>query len=175
MKQAYTKPRSLLIPAPVFSLVNFFVFQIIWLLCVFLGNSHLSICVALIGSHFLCSPTPLADFKTLLMVSSLGFLCDTALTFLGVFVFSTTHPPAWLFVIWSAFALALRHSLSWMLKIPVVIQALLGAIGGTSSYLAGFHLKAVHLPIGWFSSGILLLVVWGLLFPTFLKLAHRYE
>ena len=78
---------------------------------------------------------------------------------MGLFEFAAGFP-LWLALLWLGFALTLAHGLRWLLRLPRWQQALLGGVGGASSYVTGAVMGAVQLPWGlWISSAVLLLVL----------------
>lgn len=104
----------------------------------------------------------------ILSLAVLGIVIDGSLTLLGVFQFS--HFPWWLALLWLHFCLSLRHSLAFMQRLPVVIQALLGGVFGSLSYLAGAHFGAVYLPFDASVTAGILALVWAILLPFMLRM-----
>ena len=74
--------------------------------------------------------------------------------------------PLWLALLWLGFALTLAHGLRWLVVLPRWQQALIGGLGGASSYLAGAAMGAVHLPWGLWISGGVLAVIWVVWLPV---------
>ena len=108
--------------------------------------------------HFLFSPSRLRDWR-LLPIAIAGCLLDVLLWRLGLFQFPAGFP-LWLGLLWLGFALTLSHGMGWLRRLPGWQQALFGLVGGTSSYVAGAAMGAVHLPWGIWISGALLAVIW---------------
>lgn len=109
----------------------------------------------------------------ILGLAVLGIVIDSLLTLLGVFQFS--HLPWWLALLWLHFCLSLRHSLAFMQRCPVVIQALLGGVFGSLSYLAGAHFGAVYLPHEESVTAAILALVWAFLLPFMLRMTLSCE
>lgn len=157
-----------------FKVVNFVIFQSVWLLGVFAGNSYVVASIALVALHFYTSPARRSDLMTILVVAPIGACVDFILSLTSVFVFDTTMIPIWLFVLWLAFALTIVHSMDWIKKMPIYVQALLGMFGGTSSYYAGYRFGAVDFTYSDIQTCIILAFVWGCKIPLFYYLVGKY-
>lgn len=83
-------------------------------------------------------------------------------------------PPAWLVLMWMAFATMLNVSLAW-LKDRLALAAVLGLIGGPLSYYSGARLGAMELsqPI-WLALGAVG-ISWAIALPALLYLARRMD
>ncbi|WP_319781619.1 DUF2878 domain-containing protein [Oceanisphaera sp. IT1-181] len=147
-------------------LVGFYGF---WLLAVIGQNSLAWLLGLLILAHFMFTPSRVADLKVL-SLALLGLSLDGLLTWIGVFAFS--HWPIWLVLLWVGFVLTLGHSLRWLAARPVWQQALLGAVSGPSSYLSGWRLGAVDLPLGPWTSIVILVPLWALLLVILVRLTR---
>lgn len=155
-----------------FKIVNFVIFQLIWIAAVAFQSQGLWGCIALLILHFIISPQRRSDIGAIYKAVILGIAVDMTLMFSGVFIFPQGFFPVWLACLWAGFALALRHSLGWLYQKPLFLQSGLGAVGGSVSYLAGAKLGAVQLGLGTIISGALLLIIWAALLPVLLKLVH---
>ncbi|MGI2169116.1 DUF2878 domain-containing protein [Shewanella sp. MF05960] len=153
-----------------FIFLNALSFQLVWWAGVLAGNQLVLLSILLILGHFLLSQAPRQDLQLMCLCAVIGMSVDTALTLFGVFVFAQT--PYWLALLWLAFALSLRYSLVFFQKVPVFWQALFGGVFGTLSYVAGAEFGAVLLPHGQWVSGIVLLVIWSVLFPVLLLISR---
>ncbi len=122
--------------------------------------------LALLALHGLCSPQRRRDLR-LLPIALAGCLLDALLWQLGLFEFAAGFP-LWLALLWLGFALTLAHGLRWLVVLPRWQQALIGGLGGASSYLAGAAMGAVHLPWGLGISGSVLAVIWMAWLPVLL-------
>ena len=147
--------------------VQLVLFQSLWLISVIGQNDWLLIAATLLGLHLFFTPGLKQDLR-IIPLALIGIAIDAALTFIGVFSFSTF--PYWLIFLWLGFVLSLGHSLEWLKKIPVSVLIPLGAIMGSASYLSGWKLDAVYLPMGVASTAIVLALVWSFLLPLMLKL-----
>jgi hypothetical protein len=148
-------------------LLNFMLYQAIWFLCVFKGNSGASIGLTLIAVHVLLSSCRTADLKIMALLLSCGLVIDGAIHWAGFISYPLpAYPiPFWLAVIWLALALMVHHSLRWLKGRPL-LSALCGLVGGPLAYGAGvaagaatFEAPPVHV-LG------LLSVVWAILWPA---------
>ncbi|WP_421220516.1 DUF2878 domain-containing protein [Aeromonas jandaei] len=123
--------------------------------------------------HFLFSPSRQRDWR-LLPIAVVGCLLDALLWQLGLFRFPSGFP-LWLVLLWLGFALTLAHGMRWLLRLPRWQQALFGMVGGTSSYVAGAAMGAVHLPWGIGISAALLAVIWMWWLPVLLWVMVKLE
>ncbi|MGN5137808.1 DUF2878 domain-containing protein [Aeromonas sp. 164P] len=114
--------------------------------------------LAMLLLHFLFSPSRQRDWR-LLPIAVAGCLLDALLWQLGLFRFASGFP-LWLVLLWLGFALTLAHGMRWLLRLSRWQQGLFGMVGGTSSYVAGAAMGAVHLPWGIGISAALLAVIW---------------
>lgn len=126
--------------------------------------------LVLIALHFALSPSKIADGKLMVLVAAAGITFDYLLQQTGVFIFPSQLFPLWLALLWLAFALTLNHSMSWLVKLPPTYQALLGAFGGSTSYLGGYFLGAVEFGLSVALTVPLLALVWGLAMPLYCSL-----
>lgn len=145
-------------------------FQAFWLVAILGGNHQLLFCLILLAIHFGFSPTPRKDIQ-ILSLALIGITIDFIFTVAGVFSFS--HTPWWLGAIWLAFVLTLGHSMRWLRRLSLVSQSIVGAISATASYMAGWRLEAVELPLGMLLSAILIASVWALLLPSLITLDKK--
>lgn len=87
----------------------------------------------------------LSELRQLLPITLVGLLIDTAWHFSPAITFQGPGfiIPYWLMGLWIIFPMTLNHSLSW-LKGKLWLQAVLGAVGGGGSYIAGAALGAAE-------------------------------
>ncbi len=84
----------------------------------------------------------------LLSAGALGYAADSLMVLTGVLRFAAKASlggpsPIWMVALWVAFATTLRSSLGW-LRGRYVLGAMLGAVSGPLSYLAGQRLGAIE-------------------------------
>lgn len=148
-------------------LIGFYGF---WLLAV-LGQQHFVwLLLLLLVVQLLVTPSRTADIKVL-SLALLGWAMDGVLTGMGIFSFSEF--PIWLALLWLGFVLTLGHSLAWLAARPLWQQALLGGIAGPCSYLSGWRLGAVDLPLGLGWTLAVLVPLWSLLLILLIQLDTR--
>ncbi|PPA30246.1 DUF2878 domain-containing protein [Aeromonas jandaei] len=146
-------------------------FNLYWLLAVMWQQPGPLLAMLLL--HFLFSPSRRRDWR-LLPIAVAGCLLDVLLWLLGLFRFPAGFP-LWLVLLWLGFALTLAHGMRWLLRLPRWQQALFGMVGGTSSYVAGAAMGAVHLPWGIGISAALLAVIWMWWLPVLLWVMVKLE
>jgi len=173
--------------------INIIGFQLIWWGCVLFGNTWLAIIWALLGCHLLFHREPIPEACYILICATLGFGIDTLLTFKGFFIFqdsvlqgavlqgstlqsqspqeSSVIPPLWLFALWISFSATLRQSLGFFSK-HYVLAAILGAIGGSGSYLTAEKFDQVSFGFTTWYTGFFLAFIWSILFPLLIWVSH---
>ncbi|XOV79919.1 MAG: DUF2878 domain-containing protein [Aestuariibacter sp.] len=155
-----------------FKIVNFVIFQLIWVAAVIFQYQGLWACVLLLALHFVISPQRKTDLQATYKALGIGIIVDLLLMSFGVYVFPDNHFPLWLACLWMGFVLTLRHSLQWLLQKPIYWQCALGAFGGTVSYLSGVQLGAVKLGIDLVYAAPLIVIIWALLVPLLLRMVN---
>ncbi|BDX08518.1 DUF2878 domain-containing protein [Planctobacterium marinum] len=156
-----------------FKIANFVIFQLIWIAAVIFQSAGLWACILLLAIHFAISPERKADFLRTYKAILIGITLDFTLMQAGVYVFEGDYFPLWLVCLWIGFVLTLRHSMAWLAEKPLYWQIILGACGGTLSYLSGSRFGAVELGMGIWVTAIILVIAWGLLLPIFYRLVNR--
>ncbi|MFJ3486382.1 DUF2878 domain-containing protein [Pseudomonas sp. NPDC090202] len=158
-------------------LANAALFQLGWFTCVLGGNSAwLLIPLAILLLHLRLSDHRHSEGRLLMTVFALGCVLDSALIKLGVFDFGDAGRviPLWLALLWPLLATTLNHCLAWTAR-PWWLASLLGAIGGPLSYIAGTRLTHVQLPLGLWTSALILAVIWAAVFPLLHWLAAYFR
>ncbi|WP_285960799.1 DUF2878 domain-containing protein [Pseudomonas tohonis] len=157
-------------------LANAVLFQAGWFACLFAADQPLLLLVApaILALHFLCIGSWAEDGRVVIAVALLGSLLDCLLLNLGLFDFGHDGRliPPWLALLWALLGTTLNHCLAWTAR-PVWLAALLGAIAGPLSYLAGARLAGVGLPFGTLPSLLVLALIWAALLPSLHQLARR--
>jgi len=136
------------------NLLSFLSFQGAWFVAVegaargsmWAGPAAVAVVAAV---HVARSARPARELAFLLGVGLAGTLADTALHALGCTSYPTSREawpfllvPPWITALWIAFATQAGTSLAWLASRPR-LAALLGAVGGPLSYLAGVRIGAV--------------------------------
>lgn len=156
--------------------VNLLGFNLVWSLCIFVGNPAIPIVVCLLVLHLLLHQQFHTELQVVLMTGSVGYCIDCFLTLLGFFRFDSVQgiTPLWLLFLWLAFCATLRQSLAYFSRHRVA-AALFGAFGGTSAYMAAAHFGAVELGQSFVISSITLGLIWLLLFPLLVWMSKTIE
>ncbi len=145
-------------------------FQLLWFSAVIGRNEWLILPLLLIAAHFIFSPSRGNDWRVL-PIALIGIMADAMLTWTGIFAFETL--PLWLGLLWIGFILTLGHSMSWLRNLPKLMLVPIGAVAGTVSYLAGWKLQAVALPMGLAWSSAALAILWAVLLPLLVQLDYK--
>ena len=134
------------------NIVNALLFQATWFACV-IGGAHSILWPALLSCGALMfwqlSPKRRHPSDVLLVIVAivLGSVIDSLWIQGGFLSYQHQWPlkntaPAWIIILWAAFALTINHSLNW-LKLNPLLPALAGLIGAPLSYVAGEKLGAI--------------------------------
>lgn len=126
------------------NLINAIWFQLFWFIAVLMQNDGIVVLTALLIAHCIWQRLTRPDLLFVAVVCGWGALVDTLLIHFNVYQFATdtTLIPAWLLLLWAAFAITLRFSLSLLFSFPR-IAPLLGGIGGSLSTYGAMKLGAV--------------------------------
>ena len=154
-----------------FWLINLVLFELAWFSAALLTEYATAIIFSLLVVHFYLSPTKKVDFK-LLLLAPIGWLVDILLIQSDVF-YADTDWPIWLGMLWLMFVLCLNHSLNWMSKLVLGWQVLLGAVAGTSSYLAAISFGALSTNHSTIMLITYLAVTWSVLLPLLINLGTK--
>ena len=132
-------------------------------------------CIAFIGVQWRCSHARRADARVVLAALACGLLVDGIAARTGLLAYASAFPalpaPAWIVLLWGAFAMTMNHSMAWFARQPW-LAAVFAGIGGPLAYLGaarGFGAVAFVAP-AW--HGVLVLAVgWALGLPLLLRIA----
>ncbi len=163
--------------------VNIICFQIGWFSCVLMaaqGEPLAGALVAVILTIYaiLTAKHAQTTLVTILTVSTLGVVWDSALTNFGILLFNTGVlweflAPYWIITMWLLFSTTLNVSLRWLYH-RYLLAALLGLIFGPLAYLGGAALGAVEIPDRLLAS-IVMAAGWAIIFPVSLLIAEFLE
>jgi len=162
---------------------NLLSFGIGWFACVVgaangTPSSGIAVAAMLLALNILVAEDPIHEVRVIATVGAIGFVIDTMLAFLGVFVFDprTSNPswlcPMWLVAIWMMFGSMLTASLAW-LAARNAIAAIVGAIAGPLSYLGAAKMGAIAIPGRVAPRVAILAIVWAVVLPGLLRFANR--
>lgn len=147
-----------------FWIINLVLFQASWFSAAFLTVNANIILAALLGVHFLLSPSAKKDLAVL-PLALIGIAVDIFHFNIGSFSSQLGGFPLWLALLWSLFVISFNHSLSWLVNKPIWLLMAFGAVGGTSSYWAGMQAGALQSGLQDATLIASLALSWGLLFP----------
>ncbi|HYA76555.1 MAG TPA: DUF2878 domain-containing protein [Burkholderiaceae bacterium] len=162
---------------------NFLVFQLAWAAAVigaarglpWLGTATV---VAAVAWHLMTVAAPPAEARLVGIVTLIGLAFETLRVQLGDVAYPSGQPiamlpPHWLVALWSLLAITLNLSLRW-LKRHLAMAALLGALGGPLSFVAGTRLGGARF-VDAQSALVTLAVGWCILTPALALLARRFD
>ena len=158
-----------------FMLINATMFHNSWFLIVFTHSNQLAPLVVAghLMLHFLLVGANPREVKFIAAVSAFGLLLDHIMFRAGLFQLAgaSAPPPIWLTCLWPVLATTFCHAFSGLQQ-RLVLAAVLGAVGGTGSYIAGTRLTEVMFFSDVFGPAIIA-VLWAGLFPALLIAAQR--
>lgn len=156
---------------------NLVAFNLLWLGCV-LGRQELIWLTAplALGYSALLLNTGTVKPVQIAIPVVLGVAVDSAMTAAGLFVFSNNglFIPAWLLVLWLAFATTLTLSLEIVGRRKLV-AAVAGAVAVPFNYAVGARLEAVSFAEPVLAVYITMSVVWALLLPLLFAICEYFE
>jgi hypothetical protein len=129
-----------------FTLTNVLLFQVGWFVCILFASQWAVLYTLVAGCvHFYWSQTRVRDAIAVVLCLLIGVVHDSVLIHAGLirFVESSLWPPLWLMCLWLLLGITLNHSLRWVYERPYW-SAMLGAISGPLSYLAGVKLSSAE-------------------------------
>ncbi|MFT6926112.1 MAG: hypothetical protein ACJAZP_001713 [Psychromonas sp.] len=154
---------------------NLVFFQLMWFVAVFFTTSGQLFLIFALLVHFYFSPNRKYDLASLITITLIGGSVDLLISWLGLMVFpDTLLLPFWLVLLWTHFAVALNHGMSWLNKIPVYLQVVFGGLFGPLSYYAGYKFGAVDFPLPHLQTLFVLIVIWSILLPVYLFIVRIY-
>jgi Protein of unknown function (DUF2878) len=159
--------------------LNLAMFYLGWFACV-LGAARGRLWIgpvvagALLLVHLASTPARGREGRLILLAGLFGFAVDTSQASAGLFAFTGTSAapwlcPPWMVALWMLFASTLNGSMSWLAG-RYGIGAVLGAICGPASYLAGARLGAIDLPGPRLWSLVGISAAWAFAMPALLVL-----
>ncbi len=159
-------------------LVNALLFQAGWFACVYAAQQPwlLLVPLAALAVHFSWTSSWRAEGRLVVSVMLLGSALDSLYMHLGVLDFGQPRLllPLWLALLWALLGTTLNHSLRWSAR-PWWRASLLGAVGGSLSYLAGARLAGIGLGLGEVASLAVLALSWALVMPLLHGFAAHYR
>ncbi|MBD1575775.1 DUF2878 domain-containing protein [Vibrio sp. S11_S32] len=153
-----------------FWIINLALFQLSWFCAAFYTEQATYWMIAILLLHFGLSPTKLADAKVLVLLAP-ALMVDSIHLAIGTFSASATFSsqyiyfPPWLGLLWAMLLVSFNHSLHWLTNKPLWLAYILGAISGTSSYLAGIEAGAMQATWDYPWLITVLALSWAILLP----------
>ena len=164
------------------ALSNFLAFQAGWFSCV-LGAANGMPLLALVVLPIVLwniqkSRSASAEMLLVVLAVILGALLDSVLVKSGWLrypsgMFMEGVAPYWILAMWALFATTLNASMSWLKK-NLVVAAIMGAVFGPLSYIAGERFGAIEF-MNFNASMLGLAVAWALAMPLLLAAAIRLD
>ena len=164
-------------------LVNAVAFKLGWVSAVFGGANELPLLViagvsSAVAIHLWRSVAPLHEASLLLLAAVIGLSWDSVMVAAGWLAYPsgtiiTGLAPYWIVAVWVVFATTLNVTFRW-LRDRLVLAAVMGAIFGPVSYVAGSAAGAVEIvqPMAALAS---LAVAWSVLMPGFILVAQQLD
>lgn len=156
---------------------NFLMFYVGWFACVAgAGRGELwagpATAAVLLSAHLVLASDRVREGALVLAVGAFGFGVDTLQASAGLYAFAGTSAlpwlcPPWMTALWMLFATTLNGSMAWLAG-RYRLAAVLGALCGPASYVAGERLGAIALPSNALASLGGIAVVWALVMPALL-------
>jgi hypothetical protein len=166
-----------------YHLVNFVVFQAGWFSCVlgaangmpWLGLIAVAVAVTL---HLKMAANTQGEIQLIILAVTAGLIFDSLLMNSGWLLYPNGVlipgiAPYWILAMWGLFATTLNVSMSWI-KANIAVAALMGAIFGPLSYIAGQRLGGLQF-IDTTASIVALAVIWMIAMPLLVVAARRFE
>jgi len=132
-------------------------------------------CIAFIGLQWRRSHARQADARVLLAALACGLMVDGIAAATGLLAYASAVPalpaPAWIVLLWGAFAMTLNHSMGWFAAHPWLAAAF-AAVGGPLAYLgAARGFAALAFPDPAWPALAWLAVAWAVALPLLLRIA----
>jgi hypothetical protein len=126
----------------------------------------------LVTGHLLLARDRIREATLFLAIGLFGFAVDTLQASAGLYAFTGTSIlpwmcPPWMVALWMLFATTLNGSMAWLAG-RHRLAAVLGAVCGPLSYMAGARLGAIELQANVLMSLAGIALVWGLAMPALL-------
>jgi hypothetical protein len=164
-------------------LINFIAFQLGWFACVLGAANDLPwlgpiVVAAAVSLHLVRARRPRPELWLICFAMMLGLAIDSLLLATGWLSYPSGLwlpglAPYWIVSMWALFATTLNVSMGWMRGRPLV-AAVMGAIGGPLSYLAGEKLGGIELDQAAYALAALA-VAWAVAMPLLSWLAGRLD
>ena len=163
------------------TILNILLFQAAWFVTIFAagtGYPYIGLLYTIIWMFFHFSffvKNRFAEWNLLLFAALLGYVFDSLMVYLGVFVFPAeamlgAPSTIWMVALWINLAATLNFSMSW-LKGRLLLASLLASIAGPATYYAGSRFDAINMQASWSLYAIAL--QWFVAMPLLLWFSQR--
>ncbi|RUO44019.1 hypothetical protein CWE15_02225 [Aliidiomarina taiwanensis] len=155
-------------------IIPFFLFDIVWFLAVWGRDAYVLINTVLVLCLFLFNGRQLvAQAKPLILFVLFGLGAELLFVMFHVIRFTQTDfLPFWLVVLWLGFSATAFSSMDWLAG-RYVLAALLGAVFGPVTYLAGVRFGAAQIQISEPHMIFFYAVAWSVLMLVFARLVKQ--
>lgn len=163
-------------------ITNIIGFQIGWFSCIIAARHGVPLVgiavVAVVCAVHLCvQKRPRAEAGLILLVAVAGIAADTVLHLLGLLTLAERGRPdpmftLWIAALWINFAMTLTTTFGWLHR-HYILAALLGLLGGPTTYYAGVALGAIEFHPQQGFTWAALSAEWVLAMPLAVWAAHR--
>ncbi|BDR13940.1 DUF2878 domain-containing protein [Vibrio sp. STUT-A11] len=136
-------------------------FQLCWLAAV-LGTYQwqwFTLCFTLVTIAY-CALNDAAALKPIVVVVVFGLALDSLNQQFSVLIFPTLWLPLWLLCLWLMFTWYAYQLKPVLYRFPKTYVSVIGGIGGSASYFAGYKLQAVDFGYDVFFTLMVLFVEW---------------
>lgn len=158
-------------------------FQVVWFACAIgasQGRSWPGITAAALLCGWQVAASPRRNGLILAIAASavMGFTAESVLVAAGLVKYTSPWPaanlaPAWVVALWAAFSVTLEPLQAALGRHRFAKAALLGAVSGPVSYIAGARMGALVFPNPFWPSLCATAVIWGLALPLLLMVHSR--
>ncbi|WP_041055186.1 DUF2878 domain-containing protein [Vibrio owensii] len=114
-----------------------------------------------------CLKTDASSLKSIGVIVTFGLVLDTLNQ--QLFVFPTLWLPVWLLCLWVLFSWYAYQLKSILYRFPKIYVSIVGGLGGTASYFAGYKLQAVEFGFSVGTTLMILFVEWCAMMLLILK------
>jgi len=164
-------------------IANFVLFQVAWFAAV-LGAADrwpalgATFVLAAVAVHVSMAARPRTELAFVAIVVVVGFLAESAVAMQGHIVYPSGQPvawlaPYWIVALWGLLATAPNVTLRWLKRRPA-LAAVLGAICGPASFLAGVRLGGARF-VDATPALLTLSIMWAVLMPTLMVLSIKLD
>ncbi|MCX2979809.1 DUF2878 domain-containing protein [Halieaceae bacterium IMCC14734] len=156
-------------------LLNGMIFNVSWLVLLLTHSNVVAplLVIAHLALHRVLFLQQQREWLLIALITAGGLLLDQLIFAASILTVDDTRgwPPLWLGCLWPIFATTLNHVFK-ALQQHLLLASLLGAVGGTGSYIAGVGMTSVSFgtPI-W--SPLAIALIWAILMPLMCIAAGR--